>query len=182
MSEMEKKIEQYEELVKAQSVGMTEEGRKLLEAVVIGHFARLLAGCVDAVLENLKTGNAYMEEVNRQLDRDAKEAIEEGQEDKAYSFPTSAIGAVLLALVFFVQPAAAQPQSRPVFPPVQTVEIDYAGHRGRWVLYHRPYPIGNFLFGPQWIWVPSRPTAPPIQGMPSQTPAISQPVSPPLAE
>lgn len=60
---------------------------------------------------------------------------------------------------------------------------------GRWVLCHRPLPIGDFLFGPIWVFIPNPPQAPinalpgatpmpfrsPFQSLPPQNPLIPSP-------
>lgn len=55
------------------------------------------------------------------------------------------------------QPSYTAPQPYP--PPVVTAsswaELYTAPvPAGRWVAYNRPLPIGQFLFGPIWVWQP----------------------------
>src|SRR4051812_26119210 len=82
---------------------------------------------------------------------------------------------LILATAFFVSIGNASPIARPVQP--QPIAIYQP--RGYYVRYHRPYLIGQMLFGDLWVFVPSEPQqlpAPSANPAPAQNPANNGPL------
>jgi len=80
----------------------------------------------------------------------------------------------LLTPVAHAQFVSLQPQSITVTVPVpQYRPIIAQPQSGVWMLYHRPCWLGDAIFGPVWVWIPTTPqSATPAQnpGIPPLTP------------